>query len=66
MRCSLSAFEAQGCRFLVAGRVDAAGHFRGLDELPIPPQWRGLFEAIPADAFRLDISSSQIRAARTP
>src|SRR5262249_2928251 len=41
---ALSAFQAQGCRFLVAGRVDAAGHFRGLDELPIPPAWRGLFE----------------------
>jgi hypothetical protein len=34
---ALSAFQAQGCGFLVAGRVEAAGWFRGLDDLPIPP-----------------------------
>jgi hypothetical protein len=49
------------CRFLVAGRVDASGCFRGLEHLNIPPEWRGLFDAIPAEVFRKDISSTELR-----
>jgi nicotinic acid mononucleotide adenylyltransferase len=62
MAAALTAFREQGCRFLVAGRVDAAGAFRGLDDIPIPPAWRDLFAAIPADTFRMDISSTALRA----
>jgi nicotinamide mononucleotide (NMN) deamidase PncC len=61
---ALTAIRDQGCRFLVAGRVDAAGAFRGLDDVAIPPAWRDLFAAIPADTFRMDISSTALRACR--
>jgi nicotinamide mononucleotide (NMN) deamidase PncC len=59
---ALRTFRDLGCRFLVAGRVDAAGVFRGLDDLAIPPAWRDLFTGIPEDLFRADVSSSQLRA----
>jgi hypothetical protein len=59
---ALKAFRDLGGRFLVAGRVDVAGVFRGLDDIAIPPAWRDLFTAVPADAFRMDISSTQLRA----
>jgi hypothetical protein len=60
---ALAAFRDQGCRFLVAGRVDANGVFCGLDNLAIPLAWRELFTGIPADQFRMDVSSTQLRTA---
>ncbi len=62
MAAALTAFQEQGCRFLVAGRVDAGGAFRGVDDLAIPPIWRDLFTGIPANTFRMDISSTALRA----
>jgi hypothetical protein len=59
---ALTAFRDRGCRFLVAGRVDAAGVFRGLEHMAILQAWRELFTGIPADAFRKDVSSTQLRA----
>jgi hypothetical protein len=58
---ALTAIRAQGCRFLVAGRVDQAGRFLGLDDLSPPPSHRDLFEAIPPEMFRMDVSSTQLR-----
>src|SRR5262249_56173664 len=58
---ALAAIRAQGCRFLVAGRVDQAGRLLSLDDLSPPPAHRDLFEAIPADVFRMDVSSTQLR-----
>jgi hypothetical protein len=63
---ALATVRAHGCRFLVAGRADAAGTFRGLDDLGIPPAWRDLFAGIPAGAFRADVSSTQLRASSAP
>jgi hypothetical protein len=60
---ALTTFRDKACRFLVAGRVDGAGVFCGLEDLSIPPAWRELFTGIPADAFRKDVSSTQLRAA---
>lgn len=58
---ALEELTAAGARFLVAGRqVD--GVFRTLDELAVPPAYRPLLMAIPAEVFRQDISSSAIRA----
>jgi hypothetical protein len=51
------------CRFLVAGRVDASGCFRVLEQLPVPAPWHDLFEPIPVEAFREDVSSTQLRSA---
>jgi hypothetical protein len=61
MAAALGAIRAQGCRFLVAGRVDAAGRFLRLEDLAIPAAFRDLFMAIPEQVFRVDISSTQLR-----
>jgi hypothetical protein len=59
-----TAFEKlrrQGCRFLVAGRVDVRGRFLGLEDLTIPGPYRDLFAGIPENVFRLDVSSTRLR-----
>jgi hypothetical protein len=61
---ALNAIRTRGCRFLVAGRVNAEGAFFGLDDLKIPDGQRDLFSAIPADEFRSDLSSTQLRTAK--
>ncbi len=58
---ALSAIRAHGCRFLVAGRVQD-GAFHTLDEIAIPEHASDLFMALPEQAFRVDLSSSAIRA----
>jgi hypothetical protein len=58
---ALAHIRAQGCRFLVAGRVQD-GVFHTLDEIAIPANARDLFMALPEQAFRVDLSSSAIRA----
>ncbi len=59
---ALDEMRSHGCRFLVAGRVDASGRFLALDDLSIPAAHREMFDAIPADVFRMDLSSTQLRA----
>jgi hypothetical protein len=63
---ALGAFRARGCRFLVAGRADARGHFVGPDQIDAPPAFRDLFTAIPESAFRLDVSSTELREDASP
>jgi hypothetical protein len=58
---ALASIRAQGCRFLVAGRVQD-GVFHTLDEIAIPAGARDLFIGLPEQAFRVDLSSSAIRA----
>jgi hypothetical protein len=58
---ALASIRAQGCRFLVAGRVQD-GVFHTLDEIAIPAGARDLFIGLPERAFRVDLSSSAIRA----
>lgn len=60
---ALAKIRAQGCSFLVAGRTDSSGTFRDLADIAIPPSVSDLFCPIPINQFRLDISSSQLRAA---
>lgn len=62
MLAALAQIRAQGCRFLVAGRIDQGGTFNTLADIEIPSPLVDLFDAIPSDLFRLDISSSQLRA----
>jgi hypothetical protein len=50
----------RGCKVLVGGRVDAAGAFRVWEDA-LAGAFRGLFEVIPADEFRVDVSSTEIR-----
>lgn len=50
----------RGCRVLVGGRVDATGVFREWDGVGVTSEFAALFEPIPA--FRVDVSSSELRA----
>jgi hypothetical protein len=48
--------------FLVAVRIDATGRVRALSDISIPRRYADLFTEIPEHRFRLDTSSSKIRA----
>jgi hypothetical protein len=61
---AMELLRERGCRFLVACRADAAGQLLQLQDLDIPPGWADLFQALPASAFRLDLSSTQMRSHR--
>ncbi|MFM8289563.1 MAG: hypothetical protein ACKOGA_22975, partial [Planctomycetaceae bacterium] len=63
LREALASIREQGCRFLVAGRL-AGTDFQELADLPIPPEFADLFQALPAERFRSDLSSTQIRQAQ--
>lgn len=60
MQAALEEVREQNCRFLVAGRL-SDGTFKTLADLPIPTGLEGLFEELPEDAFRLDLSSTELR-----
>jgi hypothetical protein len=62
MRAALEEMAAAGVSFLVAGRIDVAGRVRALSDIPVPPRHAGLFTEIPVHRFRVDTSSSEIRA----
>jgi nicotinamide mononucleotide (NMN) deamidase PncC len=63
---ALMSIARNGCSFLVAGRRAAptSGEFLTLSNVPVPPGFGSLFAEIPEDAFRSDISSTQIRQQR--
>jgi hypothetical protein len=46
----------------VAVRIDATGRVRALSDVPVPRRYVDLFTEIPEHRFRLDTSSSEIRA----
>ncbi|MBX3143119.1 MAG: hypothetical protein KF813_05135 [Trueperaceae bacterium] len=58
---ALDRIRRQGCRFLVAGRA-AQGEFRTLADLALPPAAADLFTSIGERDFRLDLSSTALRA----
>lgn len=61
MAQALDFIKNQGCRFLVAGRKEA-GRFITLEDLDMPARYCDLFRGIPASAFRVDCSSTELRA----
>jgi hypothetical protein len=61
---ALEQIAARNCRFLVAGRRDAAGRFLGLQDITIPVRYRDMFREIPEGDFRMDISSTVLRSSR--
>ena len=63
MRDALRELRSLGARFVVAGRREH-GRFVQLSDLTVPPEGLGLFEAVPADELRVDISSTELRAGR--
>ena len=62
MHAALEEIANSKCSFLVAVRIDAAGRLRALNEIPVPRRHANLFTEIPEHRFRLDTSSSEIRA----
>ncbi len=62
MRLALDEIAGSGGRFLVAARVDSAGRLRTLSDIAVPRRFADLFTAIPEHRFRVDTSSSELRA----
>jgi Cytidylyltransferase-like len=62
MHVALEQIASCGSSFLVAVRIDAAGRVRTLGDIPVPRRYADLFSEIPERLFRLDTSSSEIRA----
>jgi len=62
MHMALEEIANCGGSFLVAVRIDAGGRVRALNDIPVPRRYADLFTEIPEHHFRLDISSSEIRA----
>ena len=62
MHVALEEIANFGSSFLVAVRIDAAGRVRALNDIPVPRRYADLFTEIPEHRFRVDTSSSEIRA----
>ena len=62
MHVALEEIARSGSSFLVAVRSDPAGRVRALSDIPVPRRYADLFSEIPEHRFRLDASSSEIRA----
>ena len=62
MAAALDELAVGGHRFWVAGRLHG-GAYQTLDDLDVPRASAALFASIPESEFRMDISSSQLRAA---
>jgi hypothetical protein len=62
MHIALEEIAGSGGSFLVAVRSDAAGRVRALGDISVPRRYVDLFTEIPEHRFRLDTSSSEIRA----
>lgn len=60
MAASFDLIRAFGCRFLVGGRWHNE-RFATLDAIEFPAKYQMLFESIPEEKFRVDISSTEIR-----
>ena len=58
---ALGEIRSRGCRFLVAGRAGDDGIFYQFEDLAVPQQYQDLFEHIPSELFRKDISSTELR-----
>jgi nicotinamide mononucleotide (NMN) deamidase PncC len=62
---ALEEVEAHRCRFLVAGREGRSGVFRTLVDVHVPEAAKAVvgrvFEGLPEEAFRRDVSSTEIR-----
>jgi len=65
MHVALEEIASSGASFLVAVRIDAAGRVRALNDIPVPRRYADLFAEIPEHRFRVDTSSSEIRARRS-
>ncbi len=60
-RAAIQALAAASCRFLVFGRVNAAGVFKTLGDCQFPSELAALCEEVPASDYRCDLSSTKLR-----
>jgi len=60
MKVSFDTIREFGCRFLVGGRLHN-DHFVTLEDVAFPVKYQLLFESIPEEKFRVDVSSTEIR-----
>ena len=63
MLASFEAVRQKACSFIVAGRL-IDDDFITLDEIAIPETIKDLFEVLPEEVFRVDLSSTEIREKR--
>ncbi len=63
METALDIIRANGCRFLVAGRLQG-DKFLTLSNITLPSAYQDLFIEIPETQFRRDISSTELREQR--
>lgn len=62
MTTALETIRQQGCRFLVVGPAQQRRAVPGCQPfLPVPLAFADLFAYIPAEHFRVDISSTELR-----
>jgi hypothetical protein len=66
MLIALEEIGSAGASFLVAVRIDGAGRVMALRDIAVPRRYGDLFTEIPEHRFRLDVSSSEIRARMAP
>jgi len=66
MHAALDEIAGAGSNFLVAVRLNPTGHIRALTDIRVPQRYTALFTEIPEHRFRVDKSSSEIRAQRAP
>jgi Cytidylyltransferase-like len=64
MHAALEEIANCGGSFLVAVRLGVGGNVRALKDMPVPRRYVDLFTEIPERHFRVDTSSSEIRALR--
>jgi hypothetical protein len=62
MHLALEEIGNSGGSFLVAVRVDGGARLRTLSDIVVPRRYASLFSEIPEERFRVDTSSSEIRA----
>jgi nicotinamide mononucleotide (NMN) deamidase PncC len=62
MHMALEEIANSGASFLVAVRIDAGGRVRALNDIAVPRRYAELFTEIPEHRFRVDASSTEMRA----
>jgi hypothetical protein len=58
---SLAVIRSHGCRFFVGGRIDCDGRFIEMGGVAVPDSHRDLFQGVPEEEFRVDVSSTELR-----
>ena len=59
---ALAELAATGVRFLVGGRLGETGTFREWSADLLESRFAGMFDVIPESEFRVDVSSTALRA----